>query len=101
MPKHLPLPPGEPDPQARRIIELIHDYLHSDRNPIATTAGLRWIYYWAERNFDESLLRAKTAIDPDTGRPYTFRQIREAIGAALGTVQGRIAQARRRRRGAA
>jgi hypothetical protein len=101
MPKHLPPAPGEPDPEARRIIELIYGYLHADRDPIAVAAGLRHIYYWAEVYSDEAIEQAKTATDPDTGRPYTFDRIREATGFVISTAQGRIAMARRRRRGAA
>lgn len=101
MPKHLPPAPGEPDPQARRIIEQIHDYLHSGRDPITVTAGLRHIYFWAERYSDEAMERARAEVDPDTGRPYTFRRIQEVTGATMGAVQGRVAMVRRRRRGAA
>lgn len=90
MAKHLPDPPGAPDVEARRIIEAIHDYLDSDRDPVAITAGLRHVYHAAELAWDASVEQAKTTIDPDTGCPYTYREIQEATGDALGTLQGRI-----------
>lgn len=91
MAKHLPDPAGTPDPAARRIIEAIHAYRDStDRDPVATCQGLRHIYHAAELAWDESVDRAKSTVDPDTGRPYTYLQIQEATGDALGTLQGRI-----------
>lgn len=90
MAKHLPDPPGQPDPQARRIIDTIHAYLDSGRDPVDICAGLRHVYHAAELAWDESVDQAKTSIDPDTGRPHTYLEIQEATGDALGTLQGRI-----------
>lgn len=94
MAKHLPDPPGQPDPAARRVIDAIHTYRDDpDRDPVVTTAGLRHIYHAAELAWDHSVAHAKTAA--------TYAAIRQATGDSLGTLQGRIRAHQHRTRGQA
>lgn len=91
MAKHLPDPPGEPDKAARAIIDAIEKYRDDPDRPVVSTAGgLRWIYWMSELAWDESIMRAKESINPETGRKYAFAKIQAATGGALGTLQGRI-----------
>ncbi len=92
MATHLPEPVGEPDAGAAEIIAAIETYRDSDRSPVAIAAGLRHVYHHAEIGWNAAVAKAKSV--------STYREIMDATGDKLGTLQGRIRQHKRRERGA-
>lgn len=91
MPKQLPPPVGEPDPDASAIIDKIHAYAAADRDPVATVSGLRHIFYEAEQAWDASIVAARSV-------GAFYRHITEATGVAMGTLQTRMRMYARRQR---